>query len=32
MTIAKKDLHAALTCLAERFPQTFVKHTSRIGR
>jgi sRNA-binding protein len=24
MTIAKKDLRAALTCLAERFPQTFV--------
>jgi ProP effector len=24
MTIARKDLHAALTCLAERFPQTFV--------
>ena len=22
--IAKEDLHAALTCLAERFPQTFV--------
>ena len=24
MTIAKKDLRAALTCLAERFPQTFI--------
>jgi ProP effector len=24
MTITKKRLHAALTCLAERFPQTFV--------
>nr|WP_028169110.1 ProQ/FINO family protein [Bradyrhizobium elkanii] len=22
--VAKEDLHAALTCLAERFPQTFV--------
>jgi ProP effector len=25
MTIAKKGLRAALTCLAERFPQTFVR-------
>ncbi|MGX9431788.1 hypothetical protein [Bradyrhizobium sp. LeoA1S1] len=24
MMIAKEDLHAALTCLAERSPQTFV--------
>ena len=24
MKITKEDLHAALTCLAERFPQTFV--------
>jgi sRNA-binding protein len=24
MTIAKEDLRAALTCLAARFPQTFV--------
>jgi hypothetical protein len=37
MTIAKKDLRAALTCLVARFPQTFAleehqPHSAAEGR
>jgi ProP effector len=32
MTIAKQDIHAALTHLAEAFPQTFVLERSRPNR